>query len=211
MKIRVTLTEDMLGTACADPDVHKKWIAMNSGDEAKALEEIEALPADKREELAITVFHRTPGGDPMLFDYQFKGFLKEAVNILCETHAAKPVAVGKSKITKFTAKRIVDNYVFVRPRKIRLCALADMGPICTRPLRAETMQGPRVCLASSETVKAGTSFEIEVVLFFPGLEPVIAEAMDYGAFKGLGGWRNSGKGVFSYEVLDAGFKWAPPL
>lgn len=35
-----------------------------------------------------------------------------------------------------------------------------------------------------------------------GLEKYVREWLDYGVFSGIGQWRNSGKGRFTYEILE---------
>ena len=192
MKVRITLLEEMLGTACANKEIHEEFIASKSADAEKMKEELEALPADELIEKAVTVFPRDKDGTPILFDYQFKGFLKEAIGVMLEI-SENEIKVGKTKLSKWTFKRIVDGFVFVLPRMIRL---VPVGPICTRPLRADTMKGERVSLASSETIPAGTKFELEIKTLTPVLDALILKCLDYGALKGLGQWRNSGKGRF---------------
>ena len=201
MKIRITLNEEMFGTACANKDVHKEFIASKSADADKMEEELAALPASALEEKGKLVFHRTEDGKPMLFDYQIRGFLKEALGVQCEL-LTEEVKVGKSKLSKYSHKKIVDNFVFVRPRKIILSE--PVGADCVRPLRADTMKGERVSLATSETVPAGTTLEFEIVTLTSEAKflEIIEDCLDYGALKGLGGWRNSGKGSFSYQILD---------
>ena len=71
-KFKLTLTEEMLGSACGNPDVHKEFIAGKSADAAKMEEELAALPADVLADKAKTVFHRDADGTPMLFNYQVK-------------------------------------------------------------------------------------------------------------------------------------------
>ena len=198
MKVKVTLIEEMLGTASGNPKVHEEFIASKSKDAAKSAEELESLPAEELIGKAITVFPRGDDGLPILFDYQVKGFIKEAVGILLEL-SDKEVRVGKTKLSKFTHKRIVDNFVFVSPRKIALGV--PVGDVCTRPLRADTMKGERVSLASSETVPAGTSFVCEIRTLAPALTDMLRACLDYGALKGLGQWRNSGKGRFTWEEV----------
>lgn len=197
MKVRINLIEEMLGTASANPDIHKEFIASKSADAKKCEEEMKALNSEELMEKAMTVFPRDADGTPILFDYQVKGFFKDAVGLLLELDD-KEVKVGKTKLSKFTFKRLVDNYVFVSPRKIRL---APCGEPCTRPLRATTMQGDRVALASSETVPAGTTFEFEVSSLAPALNDMLRACLDYGALKGIGQWRNSGKGRFTWEEV----------
>jgi hypothetical protein len=198
MKVKITLVEEMLGTSCQNPEVHKEFIASKSADAAKMKEELEALPAEELMEKAVTVFPRDEEGKPFIWDYQIKGFLKSTVGLLLEI-TEKEIRVGKTKLSKFTFKRIVDNYVFVLPRKIALSN--PVGAICTRPLRADTMKGERVSLASSETVPAGTTFECEIKTTAPVLEDILRQCLDYGANLGLGQWRGSGKGRLTWEEV----------
>lgn len=197
IKVRITLIEDLLGTASNNPDIHKEHIAENSKDADKVKEELQALPADELMEKSLTVFPRDMDGMPILWDYQLKGFLKDAIALLSEL-SDKEIKVGKTKLSKYTVKRIVDNYVFVAPRKIRL---AHVSGICTRPLRAVTMQGERVALASSEVVPAGTKFEAAMSTMSPALDELVKNSLDYGVNKGIGQWRNSGKGRFTWEEM----------
>ena len=78
------------------------------------------------------------------------------------------------------------------------------GPVgeCQRPLRAQTAQGERVALAHSETVPAGTVVEFEILAFTDEMEALARECLDYGEFRGIGQWRNSGKGRFEWEEID---------
>lgn len=198
MKVEITLTEEMLGTACHNKDVHEEFIASKSADANKIKEELEALPAEQLMDKAITVFPKNTDGDPMIWDYQIKGFLKEAIETLLELET-KEIKVGKSKLSKWTVRRVVDRYVFVFPRKIAVSK--ELGALCTRPLRAQTMQGERVSLASSETLPEGTKFVCEITMLAPVLEPLIRAALDYGKLKGIGQWRNSGKGRFSWKEV----------
>lgn len=201
MKIKITLTEEMLGMSCANPDVHKEFIASRSADAEKMAEELEALPADALMEKGTTVFPRDADGVPFLWDYQIRGAFKEWFGIQLEL-MDKEFKVGKSKLTKWTYKRIVDNYLFVNPRKVRLVLPAGDGVgLCTRPLRAATLQGDRVALATSETVPAGTTMEFEVKTLLPVLDDLVRTCLDYGTLKGLGQWRNSGKGRYVWEEV----------
>ncbi len=201
MKIRVLLTEGMLGTASANPDIHSEFIASKSADKERRREEIESLPAEELVEKSVTVFHRTGDGRPLLYDYQVKGFLKETLGILLD-FVEPDCKIGKAKLSRWTYKRIVDNAVMVSPRKIPL-ELPDGGEVthCTRPLRAETMRGERVALATSEEVPAGTVFECEITTLDKHLDDLMVKCLDAGANKGIGQWRNSGKGRFTWEAI----------
>lgn len=106
-------------------------------------------------------------------------------------------------------KKIIDGMIFPSPRKIPLIVPEGVETgNCQRPLRAETPQGPRVALADSETVPAGTVIEFEVTLLeptkkagMPTIEECLIEWLEYGALRGLGQWRNSGKGTFTFEII----------
>jgi hypothetical protein len=198
MKVKITLTEEMLGTASANPDLHREFIASKSADAEKVEAELAALHAEELEQKSLTVFPRDDNGTPILWDYQVKGFIKETVGILVDL-LDKEIKVGKTKLSKFTHKRIVDNFIDVSPRKIKLSN--GTSAVCVRPLRADTMKGERVSLASSETVPAGTSFECEITADTPALEDLVRQCLDRGKRKGLGQWRNSGKGRFEWEEV----------
>lgn len=197
MKVEVTVLVDMLGMTAADKDIHLKHIASRSADAEKMAEEDAALPANTLMEKAMTVFPRDTDGMPIFWDYQLKGFFKEGFKILAELQDGE-VKIGKSKLSKFTAARLVDNYLFCGPRRIRL---APVSGTCTRPLRGWTMQGERVSLATSEVVPAGTTFVFEVKWLLPELEKLVRMCLDYGALKGLGQWRNAGMGRFEWREV----------
>ena len=73
---------------------------------------------------------------------------------------------------------------------------------CQRPLRAQTAQGERVSLANSEEIPAGATCEFSVVLLDESHEKAVLEWLSYGAMRGIGQWRNSGKGRFDYEIVN---------
>jgi len=198
MKVRIKLTEEALGLSASNPKIHEEFITSKSADAAKQEEELAALPASELIEKSMTVFSRDDDGMPIFWDYQIKGFFKDVIGALTEI-SDKEVKIGKTKLSKFTYKRVVDNYLFVFPRKIRL---APVNGICSRPLRAETMRGDRVALSSSETVPAGTEFEFEVRVLHDALSDLVRQALDYGKLKGFGQWRNSGKGRFEWKEVQ---------
>lgn len=217
MKVRLTLTEELLGTASADPEIHKEFIASKGPDAQSLEEEVEAVGVDEVVEKAMTVFPRNKDGKPILWDYQIKGFFKDACSMMNRVAGTK-----SGTLTAF--RKIIDGLVFVKPRAIRL-ELPEGGEIgnCQRPLRAQTAQGERIALANSETVPAGTQIEFEIVIFKlkgtkaspaksgkegakkvpkkPTIDDCVMEWLEYGALRGLGQWRNSGKGRFEFEVI----------
>ena len=108
-------------------------------------------------------------------------------------------------------KSRIDGLIFVLPRFIAI-ALPAGGVIgvCERPLRADTMQGPRVSLCRSESVPVGSTLECEITSLAEKLgkgddavqvEELLKEWLDYGQLRGLGQWRNSGKGRFAWDII----------
>ena len=65
----------------------------------------------------------------------------------------------------------------------------------------QTAQGERVSLANSEQIPAGSTCEFEITCMDDAHEKAVMEWLDYGKLRGLGQWRNSGKGRFTYEIL----------
>jgi hypothetical protein len=192
LQIELTLIDELLGTASANPDIYREFIESKrpSGDAGES----ETLPPVE-DELAksTTVFHRTADGRPFLYDYAIKGFFKDACGCL------RRADDGASKGLK-AYKKEIDGLIFVEPRQIVLNLPQGQSiGICQRPLRAQTAQGERVSLARSETVPAGTTLTFTLSLMRTELEGAVAEWLSYGRFRGLGQWRNSGKGKFTWR------------
>lgn len=194
LKIRVTTMEEMLGTASANPELHEEFIASKAPDAPSREEEVAALGAEEVFEKGMTVFPRNSEGNPIVWDYQWKGFFKDAAGALRK--------VPDSECGKIKAyKKEIDGLIFVSPRAIPIQFDGEVGK-CQRPLRAQTAQGERVALATSESIPAGAVMEFEVHMLCPTHEKAIREMLDYGILRGFGQWRNSGKGRFTYEVIE---------
>lgn len=194
IKVRITFFEELLGTASANPEIHREYIASKAPDAPSLAEEVEAIGVDEVAEKAMTVFPRNAEGQPILFDYQIKGFFKDAVGVLRKVPGTK-----SSKVKAY--KKEIDGLLFVAPRMIPLNLSGDMG-VCERPLRASTAQGERIALSSSETAPAGTYIDIEINCLTKDMHDLALECLDYGKLRGIGQWRNSGKGRYTYEILD---------
>jgi hypothetical protein len=192
MKVQITLTEELLGTASNNPELHREFIASNAPDAAKLEDEVAALGTEAVADKSMTVFPKLDG-KPFLWDYQVKGFFKDACGMLSRVPDSKS---GKLKAWR----KVIDGLVFVEPRKIALQFEGALGN-CQRPLRAQTAQGERVALAESETVPAGAVLTFQVILLNDALTACVREWLDYGARRGLGQWRNSGKGRFTWREL----------
>ena len=207
IKVKLTFTEAILGTSPNDKDLYRNYIASKAPDASTVEDEVAAVGVDDVVERGITVFPRTADGKPFIFDYQIKGFFKDACSMLAR-QAKKDPETGKKKpvneSSKLTAyKKVIDGMIFPQPRQIEIHLPEGRAvEICQRPLRAQTPQGERVALAISEEIPAGAWCEFEVLLLDESHVPALMEWMDYGELRGLGQWRNSGKGRFTWEWLE---------
>ncbi len=216
LTVKCTLIEDVLGMTAPTKELLSNFIQLQK----KRLEKKSAIiTANKeKEELSaidlqikemenegrgFTVFPRDTDGTPIFWDYQLKGFFKDSFKALLESDNDKftKTACGFSK---WTSDRIVDQLIFPGPRKIRII-LPEGGEIgiCDRPLRATDNHGiQRVAIASSESIPAGATVEFTITYLKSGLKTQILEALKYGQLRGFGQWRNSGKGRFTFEVIE---------
>ena len=196
INVRVTYLEELLGTASANPEIHRDFVASKAPDAKSIEEEVEAIGVSEVTEKAMSVFPRLEDGTPFTYDYQWRGFFKDSCGMLRRATGYK-----SGKLTAY--KKTIDGLVFVRPRKIRLVIPEglEMGE-CQRPLRASTPQGERVALAHSETVPEGTTQTFVITVLRDDLLSYVKEWLDYGFLHGTGQWRNSGKGRFVWDELD---------
>ena len=191
-KIRLTFIEELLGTASGNPELHREFIASKSPEASTLEEEVAAIGVDGTVEKAMTVFPRRDG-KPFLYDYQIKGFFKDACGSLARAPGTK-----SNKLKAY--RKVVDGLTFVQPREIPLQVLVIGN--CQRPLRASTAQGERIALANSETAPAGSALEFVVTLLDDSHDALLEEWLNYGALRGLGQWRNSGKGRFTWKEME---------
>lgn len=198
---RLTGMTEILGSQPASETIRSEYIASKAPNAELADEETELM---KMEEKGLTVFLRDPDHDDrlILLDYTVRAFFKSAFDALKEQIGIKAV------------RNKIDKYVFVSPRSIPILRegadIVDEDGILERPLRAETMQGPRVALAASERIDTPWSIEFTVTLIPNGSSPKspaikwedIENALDYGALQGIGQWRSGSYGRFTWERID---------
>ena len=196
VRVRLTLIEPLLGTASANPDIHREFIASKNPDAGSIEDEVATIGADAVADKGMTVFARMDDGRPMVWDYQIKGFFKDAAGMLRRVKSSK-----SSKLKAY--KKIIDGLIFVEERRIPIEFDGELDN-CQRPLRAQTAQGERVALAESEMAPAGSTLTFTITTLEDGLMPAIEEWLRYGKLRGLGQWRNSGMGRFEFEALPAG-------
>lgn len=186
----------ILGSQPADPEVRTTFLASMINPE-KAEEEAKKLPLGQQKR-NLTVFLRDDGC-VCICDYVIKGFLKEAIRVL---KSQVKVANGASKI---------DNQVLITPAYLVFTRDGEELDVADgdfeRPLRAMTMQGPRVSVTASEYIEPDWSLEFTISLL-AGEKTTRSEALtfevietllSYGEFKGLGQWRNAQNGRFTWE------------
>ena len=194
LKVRATFITEALGTACSDKEIYTNFIGSKapSGempeDEAEFIEKMPKMPEVKK-----TIFFRNRDDEPCMMDYQWKGYLKDACKALRRVKGTEC-----SKVKAY--KQIIDKLIFPQPRMIPIHLMGEMGT-CERPLRAETPQGERISLASSESIPAGSYVEFEIKFYDKDHEEWVKEMLEYGIDGGTLQWRNAGYGRFEVEYL----------
>ncbi len=189
-KLKVTFLTELLGSQPTRAIASEYLAARNNLE----LAEDESLALPEVLERGTTVFYRYPGepGTFALRDYMIKGFIKEAGKVFN----------GRAGLPKNLRSKL-DNAVFIFPRWIRLNLNGGEMDYLERPLRAETAQGPRVALARSEMLPAGTWFECQIEIMPSEITRNVLESLlDYGYYKGIGQWRNGGNGQFRYILEE---------
>ena len=200
MRARIKFIEPVLGTLAGDPEIAKEFILSKHPD-GLSEDEVKALTSDEALQKACTVFPRTEDGEPFIWDYQWKGFFKEAFLAFWMSDTYKQDDLKKVRLTKYMLKKTVDLLIHVKPRMAILDLHGGEATWCERPLRGETMRGERISLARSEELPEGTTCEIEISTMNQNLLPYIKDALDFGELKGTLQWRNSGKGRFTWQEI----------
>lgn len=207
------LLEPVLGTIPKDKKVFENFVmdqAKKEMEKDRAAEDVDRVP-EEVESRGWTGFYEDEEGCPVLMDYQFKGFLKNAGNIMKGIVGSKTVNVkgaAEDEPKTRTEKGIknlrshVEQDVFVFPRAIRLAEKPD--DTLERPLRAMTMQGPRVSLVRSDMINPGRQYELEIRVLEGSVvtDKVLADILSYGEYSGLLQWRNGGYGRFKVVSLQ---------
>jgi hypothetical protein len=192
-ELKITLTERMLGTIPRDREV----LAQHVMDQKEAKgDEIPPRTPEDQEQRAWTTFYVDENELPVLFDYQLKGFLKEAANDI------KDVA-GPNETKIASLRSHVERSVFILPRMTPLqdTPVGD-NQMIERPLRAMTQQGPRVTVVRSDYIEAGQTYTFKLLVLKKSkiTEEVLLKILSRGQLKGLGQWRNGGYGRFDAEL-----------
>lgn len=200
MKIRITAIEEVLGSSPSNEDLLGTYIASKAPNEELSAQEVENIKAQQAED-RVTVFPKLADGTPFIWDYQIKGMFKDSCKMLAKAGKAGYPG-GKACAAIKAYKQAIDGLLFVEPRCIPYNLHGLKMDHCERILRANTPMGERTSIAKSESVPEGSTIEFSVVCLDPALEKMVQECLDYGTMRGLGQWRNSGKGRFVWDLLD---------
>lgn len=194
LKVKITFLESVLGTQTGDKDIYRSFIGSKAPDATTVDEEVEAVGVDEVVDKGKTWFPKTEDGIPFIYDYWIRGFFKSACSAL---RGIKGTISSGVK----AYKKKVDLGIFIKDRKNIIENFTKITE-CQRPLRCQTMQGERVSIAISEEIPAGATVMFTVQCLDDKDIDLVKEWLDYGQYNGLGQWRNSGHGKFSWEEIE---------
>ena len=86
LNVKITFTEEVLGTTSGDPELFDNFIASKAPNAKTREEEIANYGAENVAASKMTVFNKQ-NGVPFLYDYQIKGFFKDACSMLSRVAA----------------------------------------------------------------------------------------------------------------------------
>lgn len=196
MKVEILFQEELLATKPDNLEIFAKYVDSKRPKGDPRRDELEN--AEVIEETGTSVFHKKDGV-ACIYDYQIKGFFKDACGAINRMDPE-----FRSDLEKLSAyKSKIDGCIFVYPRLIPII-LPEGGQIslCERPMRSDGAQGPRVALCRSEAAPAGSKLQFDLEILSKELQRYVQVWLDYGKRRGLGQWRNSGKGRFTWAQLD---------
>ena len=126
LKVKITFLEPVLGTWPSNQNVARDFIASKSPDAATIEDEVAALGADAVADKGMTVFPRNENGEPVLYDYQIKGFFKDSCGMLARVGGK--ASQGRSVGGKASQGRRADTRRSAMQRKgIALHGYGDAG------------------------------------------------------------------------------------
>lgn len=199
LTIECQLLTDLLGTLPGDDKIYSEFIKTKTPE--GTIDEDMNFNPEMEIEKKTTYFRRNSSGELCLADYQIKGFLKstgDAIRRRVRKENGAPTKGAKSGWESWLSNCDMNVHVF--PRLISLGMIEPDG-IVERPLRAQTMQGPRVSLARSEMIREDKTFTFEIVVRGGVSREQIIECLEEGKYTGLGQWRNAGYGRIIYRIV----------
>lgn len=219
LKVKFTTTDPMLGMTPSTPELYTKFLEITAkklGVRAAALtpekteEELKALRLDRdettQENRGFTVYPRDANGNPIFWDYQIRGFLKDSFRALLQTSDKDWSKASKCPLNNYNVAKRVDQILFVEPRQIVINVPEGTEiTFCERPIRKPSARNSEVeesAIGKSEQIEAGATFEVTFVILNDDYVPFIKKACEYAKFRGFGQWRNSGKGRATCEFIE---------
>jgi hypothetical protein len=213
--LEITFTEMLLAAQPAQPAVYREFIASKAPRGTNTEGEVDAISQENneeaREQRGWSVFHNdhsaeNPGGGIHLMEYHIKGFFKSACQAVTGSRGQKNKETGEvaNPTGLGSASSKIAMLVFVSPRRLYLMREGARITVpdghFERPLRAQTMQGPRVSLKRSDYLNPPLTVSCHITVLPLG-QREISEAMlklwlAYGEHSGFGEWRNGGHGRF---------------
>ena len=133
MTVKLTFTDELLGTLPGNRDLFRDYVA---GKAETVDEEAEAIPVDEQIEKGTTVFPRTKDGQPFLYDYQIRGYFKEACKFLKEVEGTK-----SSKVKAYKRDRAERRHGHMRASAACIHAAGRQGGAEQIRERARGQQG----------------------------------------------------------------------
>lgn len=200
MRVEITFTEPVLATTPGNKEIATDYV-LSKNPNGVADDEYDVL---EETEKSSTVFP-LEDDKPFKWDYQIKGFFKEACETMIMTDVMKQEELKKVRLTKYLFKKTIDKMIHIAPRKV-FYQIPEGGKITIneRPLRKENFKGGKVALARSEELPIGTKLVFEIIVRNPNLEQFIKPWLDEGKFSGFGQWRSASWGRFEWKDVSEG-------
>lgn len=220
--VKLTFLDEALGMSTPDPEVYSQYIASNAPNAKTMKDEVAAVvratgadtsvpddmnpeDIDKILENKSTIFPVDKDGNKIFWAYQLVGWLKDSCGYIrmipgtdCSKLKAYKKAIeglihinGEDDSDPMKAKEVIIHYPDT----------GDTSRNCQRTLRKSGPMGPSTALASSQTMPKGSYIIFTAETFTKAGYDILMECLEYGIYHGLGQWRTSGKGIFSYEIL----------
>lgn len=211
-EIELTFTDILVSTVPTNEDLFLEHVGKDHPEDIDHLPDPETIEQEIQRQSCV-FFRAADGQTPALHHHHIKGFLKDAARMLRRIPPIEQPLVSDPERTKKVPATIsgamssylqkIDGLIFVEPDWLPLQLVnGAKAAWLDRPARVDTPRGPRTCLLHSESAPTGTIVHLAVRIYDPEYWPWIEEMLDYGANRGLGAWRNSGKGRFSWRYLD---------
>lgn len=221
--VRLDFTEALLGSQPTDNiainylrDKQTEALMLELKAEGMAHKEAQAAAAERVNEslelvdednpLHVTGFASDSRG-LHLWDNQIKGAIK-GINKTLGLKVAGKRAGGTAWASTDIQTKL---WVFSPDGKRRIPLMRDglritePDRLLVRPLRAQTPQGMRTSIATSEAIDppCSISFRVDLLRGHRITRELLETIFSFGAFEGLGQWRSSGLGRYELAMLDA--------